>query len=216
MVINDQDGMIWFDGTCIGKIASKLRVEWKQGEPHGTSMGFHVGISSSDLMEASWQDLPPFFLWISWEFYPKLLLEAISEICGMFPTPGDVLEIGKYLNYLNDVMGYMCNHEDIPWRIRRVMVDWCENMTGVFVDGKWQTIYGIHTDPSWVLVYVTQQYEIICRCFWQWGIANFQVPFQWTIYSLDIFLVRFSKIRWVKGMVNYGDKLMNSGKLAKL
>ena len=24
------------------------------------------------------------------------------------------------------------------------------NMNGVFVDGKWQTIYTIHTDPSWV------------------------------------------------------------------
>ena len=39
----------------------------------------------------------------------------------------------------------------IPWRIQSLMVDWCDNMTGVFVDGKWQTIYGIHTDPSWEL-----------------------------------------------------------------
>ena len=30
---------------------------------------------------------------------------------------------------------------DIPWRIRVWMVDWCDNMTGVFVDGKWHTIF---------------------------------------------------------------------------
>ena len=27
----------------------------------------------------------------------------------------------------------------------------CANKTGVFVDGKCDTIYSIHTDPSWVM-----------------------------------------------------------------
>ena len=38
----------------------------------------------------------------------------------------------------------------LPYPMTDQFVWWIDaNMTGVNIDGKWQTIYGIHTDPSW-------------------------------------------------------------------
>ena len=59
------------------------------------------------------------------------------------------------------------DHEwSCPWRIRMLMVDWCDNMTGVFVDGKWQTTkmayIGILWDGNvWLLGVPTSEGEMI-------------------------------------------------------
>ena len=89
--------------------------------------------------------------WPIWEGFPAIFLTKKIEILSWL---GSIISI---LIRTISRWGTSTSHQKtagfniaiehglkFPWRIHVCMVDWCDNKTGVFVDGKCDTICGIH------------------------------------------------------------------------